>query len=244
MKYFTLGIIFIVLGLLISSFKDAEMKSFDRVEIQDDKLHAITDPMTGLKEEQERQAPVCGNVKTHKTFGECYQENCQFDWMHICDCNDCTYKCGGCKVNCKARPGTFLSHISDEWCQENCKIENYLCPACKDLSDSTTAICEHKCACDVNGFEEFTVDVKETCATKFQIGENRFNEGEDTCRERCRSDPDCNYYFYTSKETCNDFFESYMALNCDLYKDCSKRRTPGCNGRTFRKTDGWYAVGG
>ena len=50
-------------------------------------------------------------------------------------------------VNCKARPGTFLSHISDEWCQENCKIENYLCPACKDLSDSTTAICEHKCAC-------------------------------------------------------------------------------------------------
>ena len=49
MKYFTLGIIFIVLGLLISSFKDAEMKSFDRVEIQDDKLHAITDPMTGLK---------------------------------------------------------------------------------------------------------------------------------------------------------------------------------------------------
>ena len=83
---------------------------------------------------------------------------------------------------------------------------------------------------DVDGFEDITVDVKETCATKFQIGENRFNEGEDTCKERCRSDPDCNYYFYTFKETCND------KEWCVLYKDCSKRRIPGCNGRTFRKT--------
>ena len=49
MKYFTLGIICIVLVLFISSFKDAEMKSVDSVEIQDGKLHAITDPMTSLK---------------------------------------------------------------------------------------------------------------------------------------------------------------------------------------------------
>ena len=83
---------------------------------------------------------------------------------------------------------------------------------------------------DGNGFEEFIDDVKETCATKFQIGENRFNEGEDTCRERCSSDPDCNYYFYTFKETCDD------KEWCVLYKDCSERRIPGCNGRTFRKT--------
>ena len=44
------------------------------------------------------------------------------------------------------------------------------------------------------------------------------------------TDPDCNYYFYTFKETCND------KEWCVLYKDCSKRRIPGCNGRTFRKT--------
>ena len=49
MKYFTLGIICIVLGLFISLFKDAEMKSVDRVEIQDGKLRTITDPMTSLK---------------------------------------------------------------------------------------------------------------------------------------------------------------------------------------------------
>ena len=83
---------------------------------------------------------------------------------------------------------------------------------------------------DDNGFEGFIAGVKETCATKFQIGKNTFNEGEDTCRERCRSDPDCNYYFYTFKETCDD------KEWCVLYKDCSERRIPGCNGRTFRKT--------
>jgi len=81
-----------------------------------------------------------------------------------------------------------------------------------------------------NGFEEFIVDVKETCANKFKIGESTFGEGEDTCRERCRSDPDCNYYFYTFKETCDD------KEWCVLYKDCSERRIPGCNGRTFRNT--------
>ena len=81
-----------------------------------------------------------------------------------------------------------------------------------------------------NGFEEFIVDVKETCANKFQIGESTFDEGEDTCRKRCRSDPECNYYFYTFKETCDD------KEWCALYKDCIKRRVPGCNGRTFRKT--------
>jgi len=84
--------------------------------------------------------------------------------------------------------------------------------------------------CVNNGFEEFIVDVKETCDNKFKIGESTFNKGEDTCRERCRTNPDCNYYFYTFKETCND------KEWCVLYKDCSERRIPGCNGRTFRKT--------
>jgi len=83
---------------------------------------------------------------------------------------------------------------------------------------------------DCIGFEEFIVDVKETCDDKFKIGESTFNEGEDTCRERCRSDADCNYYFYTFKDYCND------KEWCVLYKDCSKTRIPGCNGRTFTKT--------
>ena len=80
-----------------------------------------------------------------------------------------------------------------------------------------------------NGFEELIVDVKETCATKFKIGESTFDEGEDTCKERCRSDPNCNYYFYTFKEGCD-------AEWCVLYKDCSEKRIPVCKGRTFRKT--------
>jgi len=82
-----------------------------------------------------------------------------------------------------------------------------------------------------NGFEEFIVDAKETCDNKFKIGESTLNEGEDACRERCRSDPDCNYYFYTFKETCDN------KEWCVLYKDCSEKRFPHCNGRTFRKTE-------
>ena len=81
-----------------------------------------------------------------------------------------------------------------------------------------------------NGFEEFIGDAKETCDNKFKIGESTLNEGEDACRERCRSDPDCNYYFYTFKETCDN------KEWCVLYKDCSEKRFPHCNGRTFRKT--------
>ena len=80
-----------------------------------------------------------------------------------------------------------------------------------------------------NGFEEFIVDGKETCDNKFKIGLPPII-GEDTCRERCRSDPECNYYFYTFKETCDD------KEWCALYKDCGERRIPLCNGRTFRKT--------
>ena len=49
MKYFTVGIICIVLGLFISSLKEAEMKSLDRVEIQDGEVRTIKDPMTSLK---------------------------------------------------------------------------------------------------------------------------------------------------------------------------------------------------
>ena len=49
MKYFTVGIICIVLGLFISSLKEAEMKSLDRVDIQDGKVRTIKDPITGLK---------------------------------------------------------------------------------------------------------------------------------------------------------------------------------------------------
>jgi len=228
MKYFTLGIICIVLVLFISSFKDAEMKSVDSVEIQDGKLHAITDPMTSLKEEQERQASVCGVDKTYKTFGKCYQEECggKNGW---CDCNWCGNYCGGCNVNCSSTKGSELN----EWCQENCR--KTVCPECNDMTDTHTWLCSFRCTCvedeDDNGFEGFIAGVKETCATKFQIGKNTFNEGEDTCRERCRSDPDCNYYFYTFKETCDD------KEWCVLYKDCSERRIPGCNGRTFRKTD-------
>jgi len=139
-----------------------------------------------------------------------------------------------CPVGCKESPTRSPYCSMSASSNTPCRIKNV-----QKKSTTTTATGEVN-----NGFEEFIVDVKETCDNKFKIGESTFNKGEDTCRERCRSDPDCNYYFYTSKETCNDFFESYMALNCDLYKDCSKRRTPGCNGRTFRKTDGWYAVGG
>jgi len=137
MKYFTLGIICIVLGLFISSFKDAEMKSLDSVEIQDGKLRAITDPMTSLKEEQERQAPVCGDVKTYKTFGKCYHENCDRNnvWGKRCDCNECTNKCGGCKVKCTSTRGSK----SNEWCQENCR--KTVCPECE-------SICRMYCICE------------------------------------------------------------------------------------------------
>ena len=49
MKYFTVGIICIVLGLFIALEKEVEMKSLERVEIQDGKLRTVTDPMTSLK---------------------------------------------------------------------------------------------------------------------------------------------------------------------------------------------------
>jgi len=47
-----MGIICIVLGLFISSLKEAEMKSLDRAEIQDGKFHTITESMRSFKEQQ------------------------------------------------------------------------------------------------------------------------------------------------------------------------------------------------
>ena len=107
-----------------------------------------------------------------------------------------------------------LINISINWCFEIISFNFKLVDICFDCI----------------GFEEFIVDVKETCDDKFKIGESTFNEGEDTCRERYISDPDCNYYFYTYKETCHD------TEYCVLYRDCNVKRIPDCRGKTLRKT--------
>ena len=74
-------------------------------------------------------------------------------------------------------------------------------------------------------FEELIADQKETCNTEFQIGRNTKGQGWNKCRDRCTSNAECNFYFFTTKEGW-----------CSLYSACHKRRTPGLSGSTFMKT--------
>merc|ERR1712198_614989 len=84
MKYFTVGIIYIVLVLFISSFKETETKSIDRVEIQDGKLRTVTD----------RKEVNCysNRARTKKMCQQCggddLNENCK------------SPRCKGCQLLC------------------------------------------------------------------------------------------------------------------------------------------------
>jgi len=86
----------------------------------------------------------------------------------------------------------------------------------------STLICNDK----VPPFEELIVDQKETCHTEFQIGRNTKRQGQKKCKDRCNTNAECNYYFFT-----NDI-NGY----CALYSACHKRRTPAIPGSTFMKT--------
>ena len=75
-------------------------------------------------------------------------------------------------------------------------------------------------------FEELIADQKETCHSEFQIGINTFGQGQKKCKDRCNTNAECNYYFFT-----NDI-DGW----CALYSACHKRRTSDISGSTFMKT--------
>merc|ERR1719167_216732 len=136
MKYFTVGIICMVLGLFISSLKEAEMKSLDRVDIQDGKVRTIKDPITGLKDEQERGMAVSHCADHFAGWGKCDTNRCGDKYYATTVMRRC---CGACKVNCRG------SIINDSWCQTNCSGD--FCPGCNDLSQKPPK-CRELCLCN------------------------------------------------------------------------------------------------
>ena len=74
-------------------------------------------------------------------------------------------------------------------------------------------------------FEEFIADQKETCHTRFQIGENTKEEEQNKCKDRCSTNTECNYYFFS-----NDKIGW-----CALYSACHIRRSTFMSGSIFKK---------
>ena len=79
-------------------------------------------------------------------------------------------------------------------------------------------------------FESFIADQTKTCASEYQTpGDNVQVQEAEICEEKCSSNLDCNYYFYSNNGWCN------------LYSACDTTRTPKQSGSTFRKR-GNYVV--
>ena len=74
-------------------------------------------------------------------------------------------------------------------------------------------------------FHELITDQKESCHRDYAIGTATKGEGQDKCREKCNTNAECKFYFFT------------LDTNgwCELYKACDKKRTTAISGSTFWK---------
>ena len=72
-------------------------------------------------------------------------------------------------------------------------------------------------------FEEIISSKRETCALEFLIGNGIQGQGRDACMDKCGTNSECKYYFFTDDNWCS------------LYTSCNTKRTPGTIGSTFKK---------